>query len=227
MRPALRSCKQYKRKSRFDQMIYLSYFLWGLLILIFLPNFNTTWSINKDTGGLRTLSGLLCQIRPYGHMFMNTGNLLIFLILSLDTNDTLQAAAWVHWLSLQFILTFDVDVKTNLHFSALALYIAISLTFWIVVSQNYGLWTNTIPVFVTTALFAFIFLYNHYKMTTKTVTEYDIDNKPKTRQVEIIPYHTLQSLLEWAWIATDVYMIYKYEEYMRTNFQVKSHTIVE
>jgi hypothetical protein len=208
-------------------MIYLSYFLWGLLILIFLPNFNTNWSINKDSGGLRTLSGLICQIRPYGHMLMNTGNLLIFLILSLDQNDTLQAAAWVHWLSLQFILTFDVDVKTTLHFIALILYIAISLTFWIVVSQNHGLWTNSIPVFITTGLFVLIFLYNHWNLKMIEIKEIGIDNKEKTKKVEVIPLHSLQSLLEWAWIATDVYMIYKYELYMKDTFGVKSHTIVE
>lgn len=187
-------------------MVLLSYFLFATLGLVLIPYLNKEMRYNR-CGALRSLSGLICQVKPYGHFLMSLGNLLIFLILSLDNQ---KAIAWFHWVFLQLVLSFDVDDHEWWHFFFLTCYIAMVLTYWARCCAKYDLWWDGVPVFVTSGLFSLIFLYNQYK--------YYYFNQ--------LPYHTLQSLVELAWIISNVVLAYKFESYLLSNQGVKSHTLL-
>lgn len=172
----------------------LSHVLIATTVVMFLPYLRPTFAFNRY-GQLRSISGLICQLKPFGHFFMSLANLLIFLILSME----FELVAWLYWVAFQLILSFDVDEYPLGHFLSLMTYIGLLLYFWYEACSRHGLWTEAIPLFVSSGLFALLVLFNLVRFGPKSPW----------------PYQTVQSLIEIAWVCCCVYLIYKYEELLQ------------
>lgn len=183
----------------------MSYVLIGTLVLMLLPYLWPSLRYNRHEE-LRSLSGIICQLRPFGHFFMSLGNLLLFLILSLDDEKII---AWLHWATLQLVLSFDVDEFPKTHFVSLAAYIALLFAFWAQTCKKYDFWTEAIPLFVTTGLFVLLMAYH--------VALFGCYSRWR--------FQSLQSVLELSWIACNVYLVFTYENFLREEHGIKPSVV--
>jgi hypothetical protein len=190
-------------------MIYLSYFLYASLGAMLLPYISYTIRVNETTNSIRSLSGVIAKLRPYGHFLMSLGNLLIFLVLSMDTQIYV---AWIQWVFLQLVLAFDVDQYKAVHGFFVSSYVAFVVLFWIRTCQRYDLWQYAGTPVASSLLFILLFIYNAY------------NRNPVTGAT---PLGSLQSLVELVWIVSNAVLVGRYEEYIHVNYNVTSHTLIQ
>jgi len=140
---------------------------------------------------------------------MNVANLCLFLIIGIEY----PLLAWLFWLSLQLIITWDIDTNPKLHLSALLFYIAMLLAFWVHVCLRYDWFMPLIPIWVLTGLFSLVWLYNsiYQKTIVKSNTE-----------IIIWRYGSLQSFVELLWIMSISLSFFFYEKMLKEEFQMKS-----
>jgi len=186
----------------------ISYVNLSITFFLSLPYFFKRFRCNEDDE-LRSLSALLCRIRPYGHLLMNTANLCLFLIIGIEY----PLIAWLFWLSLQLILTWDIDTHPRLHLSALLLYISMLLTFWVNVSLRYNWTLILLPIWILTASFSLVWFYNWWngKSVYRSSTE-SFEWK----------FASLQSFVELLWILSISLSFFFYEKMIKEDLHLKS-----
>lgn len=192
-------------------MFLLSYVNLAICFLLFLPFLFTKFRLNHENA-IRSLSGMLCVIRPYGHLLMNVANLCLFLIISIEY----PWIAWVFWLSLQLIITFDIDQNPMFHLAALLFYIAMLITFWIHIVIKYDWLYYTIQIWILTGIFCMLWFYNMWtgrQWEQSGVAQFYWN------------YSSLQSVVELMWITCIVVTFFLYEKMIREEHQLKSTSI--
>ena len=189
----------------------ISYVNLAITFILASPFFFEKLRLNKNNE-LRSLSAMLCVVRPYGHLLMNTANLCLFLIIGIE----FPIIAWLFWVSLQLILTWDIDTNPRLHLTALLFYIAMLLTFWINVAWRYDFTLKLIPIWIFTALFAIIWFINwiHQRSSVQHNTEQFYWK-----------YASLQSFVELLWILTISITFFLYEKMIKDDYELKSSYI--
>lgn len=192
-------------------MFLLSYITVIISFLLAIPFLFKNLRINNENA-IRSLSGMLCVIRPYGHLLMNTANLCLFLIISIEY----PWIAWVFWISLQLIITFDIDTNPWLHLAALLFYITMLITFWIHICLKYDWLMYTLQIWIFTGLFCLIWLYNMW-----TGRQWEESGIVQFRW----KYNSLQSVVELCWIAAIVVTFFLYEKKIKEEYGMKSYAV--
>lgn len=214
-------------------MFILSYVLVGCYFVMLWPFMYSKLRLDEDNE-IRSISAMICQLKPLGHFVMSLGNLILFEVMSLEHKEI----AWAYWVALQLVLCFDVDEYKQLHFLFLLLYIVMLMLFWGLVTTQHDLWVWTLPLWISTGLFTMVWFFNmmlEWWMTQKN-TRYnirggvgkmwvnlleakDLNPKPKPERWK---YHSLQSTVEIIWVGMVVLATWRYEYILRKDLDIKS-----
>jgi hypothetical protein len=192
-------------------MFLLSYVNIAICALLSLPFFYRKYRVN-DYNAIRSLSAMLCEIRPYGHLLMNVANLCLFLIISIE----FPLIAWLFWISLQLIITFDIDRAPYFHLTSLIFYIAMLITFWIYIVLKYDWLYYTIQIWVFTGVFCLVWFYNMWtgkRWEQSGVAQFYWN------------YSSMQSVIELIWILCISITFFLYEKMIREKYDMKSSSI--
>lgn len=203
-------------------MFLLSYVLIGSYFVMLWPYGFKSLRLNEN-GEIRSISAMICQLRPVGHFLMSLMNLIVFEIISLEHKEV----AWAYWCALQLVLCFDMDENQKLHLLFLLVYIAMLLLFWGFVTANHDIVNWVIPMWVLTGLFTTIWFFNMllawYHARRKPPAWRDLLGSAKQPlQPERWKYESLQSVVEILWVGSVGIATWRYEYILRSDLGVKS-----
>lgn len=183
----------------------LSWVLVTLAIIMFIPYLFREFRCNRH-GCVRSVSGMIVRFRPLGHFTMSLANLIVFEIFLIEHKEV----AWLYWVALQLVLSFDIDEYPVLHFTFLLCYIAMLTAFWAIVCVRHNFWEETAVLWASTGAFSLVWLLN---MTSNQRSE------------ETWPYQSLQAVMELIWVISLVVCTFLYEKMMREENNVRSTAV--
>lgn len=216
---------RYKNVLLVVVMFLLSYPLLGCYGLMLWPFWYRSLRLDENNE-IRSISAMICQLKPLGHFVMSLANLLVFEVMSLEHKEV----AWAYWVALQLVLCFDIDENQSLHFLFLLVYIVMLMLFWGLVARQYDLWVWLLPLWIATGLFTSVWFFNMllawYKArpVKKQGIAFKFDMIPGERRIapERWKYESLQSVTEILWVGTVALATWRYEYVLRSEHGIKS-----